>query len=243
MDNLKDIESELRIKLAAAHHVIKYYNYDDLLATHLSARIPNTKHILITPMDTPFEEVCASNLLKVDLDGNIISSNNKKLMPQAINIHAGVYKNSDKIMSAMHTHSIYGVATSTLKSGILFFNQQALRFYNDVAYYDYNTLALDKLEGEHIAKCLGNKKVMVLYNHGLLATGESIEKALYLTYYLEQVCEIQIKTLSANSEIINIPENESKKTKEQFESIFNPEEEFKTLLRRVDGKFKTNFRD
>lgn len=237
-----NIEKILREKLAAAHHVVHYYNWDDLLATHLSVRIPETNHILITPMNVPFEEVCASSLIKCDFNGKVISDNGQKLMPQAINIHGEIYKRSTTIMSAMHTHSIYGVAVSSLESGLLFMNQQSLRFYNDVAYHDFDGLAL-KNEGEEIVKSLGNKKVMILRNHGLLTTGRSIEVALYLLYYLEVVCEIQIKTLSSGGKIIYPSREISQKTKSQFDSVLSPEFEFDALTRRIAGRSRVNYQD
>ena len=235
-------ERELRIKLAAAHHIIHFNGWDDLLATHLSARIPNTNHILITPMNVPFEEVSASKLIKCDFDGKIVGDNKQVLMPQAKNIHGEIYKADDSIMSAMHTHSIYGVAVSSLKEGLLFLNQRSLRFYDDVAYCEYNGLALED-EGKHIVASLGNKRVMILRNHGLLTIGTSIELALYLLYYLERTCKTQIKIMSTNAEVVEIPEEICKMTKAQFESIRTPELEFQALTRRIEGKSKVDYRD
>ena len=234
-------EKALREKLAAAHHIVHYYNWDDLLATHLSAKIPGTDHILITPMNIPFEEVCASNLIKCDFNGKVILDNGQKLMPQAINIHGEIYKHSSTIMSAMHTHSIYGVAVSSLECGLLFMNQQSLRFYNDVAYHPFDGLAL-RNEGEEIVKSLDDKKVMILRNHGLLTTGRSIEEALYLLYYLEVVCKIQIKTLSSGEKIIYPSKELSEKTKAQFDSILSPEFEFEALTRRIVGRSRVDYK-
>ncbi len=235
-------ERELRIKLAASHHIIHYCGWDDLLATHLSARIPGTDHLLITPMNIPFEEVSASKLIKCDFDGNIVTNNKQALMPQAKNIHGELYKASPKIMSAMHTHSIYGVAVASLQEGLLFLNQRSLRFYEDVAYCDFAGLALED-EGKRIVESMNNKKVMILRNHGLLTTGSSIEEALYLLYYLEKTCETQIKILSTNSPTIKIPTELCKKTKLQFESIRTVEIEFQTLTRRIENRSKINYKD
>ncbi|WP_162902184.1 class II aldolase/adducin family protein [Facilibium subflavum] len=236
------IEKELRVKLAAAHHIVHYHGWDDLLATHLSVRIPDTEMLLITPLNVPFEEVCASNLIKTDLNGNIIGDNGYTVMLQATNIHAAIYRKSNTIQSAMHTHSTYGVAVSALSCGLLFFNQQSLRFYDDVAYHDFNGLALEN-EGDEIVESLKHKKVMVLRNHGLLTTGKSLEEALYLLYYLEKVCELQIKTLSTGQKLIEIPDKLCAKTKAQFDKILSPYKEFETLVRRIKGKSRVNFND
>jgi ribulose-5-phosphate 4-epimerase/fuculose-1-phosphate aldolase len=239
---MTDIEKVLREKLAASHHLIHIIGCDDLLATHLSARIPGTNHLLITPHNVPFEEVCASNLVKADFDGNSIGYNKCGLMPQAINIHSSIYKAEPNIMGAVHTHSVYGNAVAALECGLLFINQHSLRFYNDVAYHELDGLALGN-EGEEIVKSLKTKKVMVLRNHGLLTVGNSIEEALYRMYYLERLCEIQIKTLSAGMPIHSIPEDICLKTKAQYDSILTPHIEFEVFLRRIEGYSKVDYRD
>jgi ribulose-5-phosphate 4-epimerase/fuculose-1-phosphate aldolase len=238
---MDQIEQSLRIKLAAAHHIIHYHGWDDLLATHLSVRIPDTEHLLITPHNTAFEEVSASKLIKSDFNGNIIGHSNHQIMPQATNIHASIYQHSDTIMSAVHTHSINGVAVSSLACGLLFLNQQSLRFYNDTAYHDFNGLALHN-EGEEMVKSLGNNKVMILKNHGLLTTGSNIEDALYNLYYLEQCCDIQIKTLSTGSKIIGLSDETCILTKKQFDGIQNTHLEFETLIRRIEGKSNVDYK-
>ena len=238
---MDQIEQSLRIKLAAAHHIIHYHGWDDLLATHLSVRIPNTEYLLITPHNTAFEEVSASKLIKSDFNGNIIGHSDYQIMPQATNIHASIYKHSDTIMSAIHTHSINGVAVSSLECGLLFFNQQSLRFYNDTAYHDFNGLALQN-EGEEIVKSLDSNKVMILKNHGLLTTGGNIEDALYNLYYLEQCCDIQIKTLSTNHKFIELSDDVCQLTKKQFDSIQRAHLEFETLTRRIEGKSEIDYK-
>ena len=229
---MKNEENILREKLATSHHIIHHYDWDDLLATHLSVRIPNAEALLVTPVNVPFEEISAENLVKSDLSGNILSSNGHAAMAQAINIHAEVYKANTNIKSAMHTHSTYGVAVSSLVCGLLYFNQQVLRFYQDVAYHDYDGLALND-EGKQIAKSLKDKKVMILRNHGLITTGTSIEEAIYRLYYLEKACELQVKALSAGEELIEINHEICQKTKVQFDKILSPKIEFEALKRRV----------
>ncbi|WP_440615685.1 class II aldolase/adducin family protein [Cysteiniphilum sp. 6C5] len=236
---MTDLEHQLREDLVASHHIVYHYGWDDLLATHLSARMVESNEVLITPHNVPFEEVTAENLVKVDLNGQILSQNGYTVMPQAFNIHAEIYKASSSIHSAMHTHSTYGVAVSSLQSGLLFCHQQALRFYNDVAYHDYNGLALAN-EGHEIVQSLKDKKVMILRNHGLLTTGKSIAEAVYLLYYLEKVCELQIKLQSVNASLIALDEAICAKTKTQFDRILTPEKEFEVLKRRVNYLLKSD---
>ncbi len=226
----------LREKLAAAHHIIQYYGWDDLLATHLSARIPGTDQLLITPLNVLFEKVTPENLIHCDLSGNLMELNDHDMMPQAINIHAGVYRNNKQVMSVFHTHSDAGVAVASLDSGLLFVNQRSLRFYGDVAYHDYDGLALDD-EGEQIARSLQDKRVMLLRNHGLLSTGATIEEACYLQYYLEKTCRLQLEIMAAGSAVIPIDEEVCLKTKAQFDTIHTYEKEFQALVSRVNDSY------
>lgn len=230
---MSSIEQQLRQDLASCHHIIHYHGWDDLLATHLSARIPDTDTILITPHNVAFEKVTAENLIKCDLDGNVVDG--KGLMPQARNIHVPVYKARPDIQSAIHTHSQAGVAVSSLKCGLLFINQQALRFYNQVAYHSYGGLALDN-EGDMIVSDLQDKSVMILRNHGLLSTGSSIAEAMYRAYYLEIACEIQVKTLSMGQSISRIDPKACEATYQQFKKIQTVEIDFRALVERVNAK-------
>lgn len=239
--NIKSEEQTLREQLAACHHIIHFHGWDDLLATHLSARIPHTDYILITPMDVPFEEVTASKLIKCDTEGNVVSTNGQSLMPQAINIHGALYQADSHIMSAMHTHSLNGTCVASLECGYQFLTQESLRFYNDIAYCDYDGLALDN-EGQRIVENLNDKAVMLLRNHGLLTTGQSIEEAMYRLYYLEYTCKQQLTILATQQSVVEIPQQVCQKTKAQFDSIKTPEHEFNTLVRRIEGLSRVDYR-
>ena len=240
---MTETEFTLRQKLAAAHHIIHFMGCDDLLATHISVRIPGTDHLLVTPHNVPFEEVSASKLIKSDFHGNRVGDDNGYgLMRQAITIHGAVYLSSDTIMSAAHTHSMYGNAVAGLDCGFLFFNQHSLRFYGDIAYHDLEGLALGD-EGPAMVHALSDKKIMILRNHGLFTTGKSLDEAIYRMYYFEKLCEMQIKTMSANSPIHPIPEDVCKKIKAQYDSILTPHLEFEVLTRRIEGLSPVDYRD
>lgn len=228
---LHEAERYLREQLATAHHIIHMMGCDDLLATHISVRLPNTQQLLITPLNVPFEDISASNIMKSDLEGKPLSDNGHRIMPQATNIHASLYKENPNVMSAVHTHSLYGTAVSSLACGFLFSNQHSLRFYNEVAYHDLNGLALDN-EGAEIAAALGGKSVLILRNHGLLTIGTSLEQAVYRMYYLERLCEMQIKTMAANAPLTIVPASVCEKTKAQYDSIISPQFEFEVLKKR-----------
>ena len=214
----------IRQKLAVAHHVIHYFGWDDLLATHISARLPNNE-ILITPHNVSFDKVNASNIVKTNLDANIISDNGYEVMPQAANIHLETYKVRQDINCIIHTHSDSAVVISSLSKGMIFFNQQSLRFYNEVAYHDYDGLALAD-EGKHIAKSLGDKNILILNNHGVITTSITIEKCIYSHYYLEKSFDLQLKALSTQQDLREIPENICLKTYNQFKKVETPNKEF-----------------
>lgn len=223
-------EKVFRKKLAICHHVIHHYGWDDLLATHISARLPNG-NIIITPHNVSFDKVTKKNIVTVTPDDEIISDNGNKVMPQAANIHLETYKARQDINVIIHTHSKYAVILSSLECGMQFTNQQSLRFYDDISYHHYDGLALDN-EGKAIANSLGKKNsMMILDNHGIITTAESIEKAIYKHYYFEQSIELEVKTLSSDQKIKPIPQEVCQKTSEQFAKINSCHIEFEVFKR------------
>ena len=223
-------EQHLREDLTHIHHIIKQYNWDDLLATHQSVRLPNKEHILITGIDIPFDKVTPNNLVKCDLDGRVVGNAEQKIMPQARNIHCAIYSRMPEVNCIIHTHSQNAVAIACLKEGFTFTNQQSLRFYNEITYCDYTGLALED-EGEHIANALCDKPICILRNHGILIAAKNHYLALYYLYYLEKCFDLQLKIMSVASadKLVEIPEAIKLKTKGQFSSIITPDIEFKVL--------------
>lgn len=227
------LENVLRKKLVICHKLIYLYGWDDLISTHLSVRIPETDKLLLTPDGVHFANIDESMLVLYDTSGTQIIDNGYSAMRQGLNIHCGVYKNNDSINSIMHTHSVNGISVSSLEDGLMFINQNVLRFYGKVAYHNFNGLALDN-EGEEISKSLGtDKEVMILKNHGLLSIGNNIEEAFYRIFYLEQACEIQIKTLSMGKPIISIDKTLCEKTSQQFGKVINYKKAFDELSKLV----------
>lgn len=229
-------QKQFKKKLAICHHIIHHYGWDDLLATHISARLPDG-NIIITPHNVTFDNVNAKNIVTVTQDGKIISDNGYKVMPQAANIHLETYKARKDINAIIHTHSKYAVIMSSLECGMQFTNQQSLRFYDDISYHHYDGLALDN-EGNAIANSLGEKNsMMILDNHGIITTAESIEKALYKHYYFEQAIELEVKTLSTGQKIKPILEEVCKKTSAQFAKINTCHLEFE-VFKRMTKKYR-----
>ncbi|NMH59104.1 class II aldolase/adducin family protein [Alteromonas ponticola] len=227
-------ETDIRHKLAIAHHVIAHYGWDELVSTHLSARIPATDAVLITPKDTAFKNVTASNLVLVNLEGEYLSDNGHQILKQAANIHLETYKQRSDIMCMIHTHSMYPTIVSSLSTGFQFTNQNSLRFYDDIAYHPFDGLALEN-EGAAIAKALGNKRVLFANNHGVITTGTSVEESLYYHFHIENCCEMLVKTLQCGVKTHPIPKEICKITKQQFDEVKTPQVEFRYFTDLVNA--------
>ncbi|MFC0267419.1 class II aldolase/adducin family protein [Kushneria aurantia] len=195
--NMSDAERQARIELAACYRLAAHYRMTDLIYTHITARVPDQAgHFLINPYGWRWEEITASSLVKIDVDGNRVDDTEQRVNPAGFTIHSAIHRARHDAAWVMHTHTRAGVAVSALEEGLLPLNQIALQFYDRVAYHDYEGIALDLDERERIVASLGDKPVLVLRNHGLLATGASAAEMFNNIFYLERACEIQVATLS-----------------------------------------------
>lgn len=201
-----DIEHRMRIELAAAYRLAAQNGWDDQIATHFSARLPDNTY-LINPFGLLFEEITASSLVRVNLDDGCPTSGNPAVNPAGVNIHGGLLAGRNDVNSVMHLHTRYGVAVSALEDGLLPLNQNALNIYGDVAYHDFEGIATAEEEREHLLSDLGGKHLMILRNHGTLTVGRSIASAFYRLYALEWACAAQIATLSSNR-TLRMPDQE-----------------------------------
>lgn len=198
---MTEAERRARIELAAAFRLIALFGWDDHVATHMSARLPDGS-FLLNPFGLMFEEITASSLLRMGLDGEVIdNSGDWPLNPAAFNIHAGMLGARADAMCAVHLHTRDGVAVSALKEGLLPLSQNALNIWADVAYHDYEGVANEAEERARLAADIGNRHLMILRNHGTLAIGRSIASAFYRIYALEWACTAQVRTLSMGRDI------------------------------------------
>lgn len=196
-DETSPAEWATRVDLAAAYRLAAQYRLTDLIYTHITARVPDAEgHFLINPYGLRWEEITASNLVKIDVDGNKVVPSPFNVNPAGFTIHSAIHRSSHDAAWIMHTHSRAGVAVSTMEDGLLPLNQIALQFYGRVAYHDYEGIALDLSERERIVASLRNKQALVLRNHGLLTTGATAGQMFNNMFYLERACEIQVATLS-----------------------------------------------
>ncbi|MBI1775281.1 MAG: class II aldolase/adducin family protein [Proteobacteria bacterium] len=213
-------ERQVRIELAACYRLVAHFGMDDLVYTHISARLPGKEeHFLINPYGMMFHEVCASDLVKIDLEGNLVGKNAYPVNKAGFVIHSAVHMARPDIMCVLHTHTRAGVAVSCTAEGLLPLNQFALQFYDRIAYHDYEGVALEEDERARLVADLGAKPVMILRNHGLLAAGRSIAEAFSLMYYLDQACRIQIDAKAMGGKIVLPPSAVRKKTAKQFQGM------------------------
>ncbi len=194
-DARASIEKSIRVNLAACYRLVALYGWDDLIFTHISARIPGPEHhFLINPYGMMFEEICASRLIKIDLEGNPVGKSDYPVNPAGFTIHSAVHEVREDAGCVIHLHTPDGTAVSTSKERLLPLNQTAQLVIQDLAYHDYEGVALDHAERPRLQKDLGSKNLMLLHNHGTLSLGATCAEAFLRMYYLERACTMQVRT-------------------------------------------------
>jgi ribulose-5-phosphate 4-epimerase/fuculose-1-phosphate aldolase len=195
MDDMPETEKALRVDLAACYRLVALYGWDDLVFTHISARIPGPEHhFLINPYGMMFEEITASSLVKIGLDGNKVGNSAYSVNPAGFTIHSAVHEVREDAGCVMHLHTPDGTAVATSSEGLLPLNQTAQLVVADLAYHDYEGVALDHGERPRIQRDLGKKNVMLLRNHGTLTLGKTCAEAFLRMYFLERACTMQVRT-------------------------------------------------
>lgn len=194
-------EAEIRRDLAAAYRLVALFGWDDHVATHLSARLPDGT-FLLNPFGLMFEEITASSLMRVDMAGGVVSPAGSALNIAGYTVHSGVLGGRPDVNCAMHLHTHDGVAVSAQKQGLLPLNQTALLIHSDIAYHDFEGVVSRDDERERLGRDLGSRNMMILRNHGTLAVGETIADAFYRIYTLEWCCTTQIRALAGGAEVI-----------------------------------------
>ncbi len=195
-------EWQLRVDLAAAYRLAALYGWTDLNNTHFSARVPGPDHhFLLNPFGMLFDEITASSLIKVDDSGAVLGESDYPANPAGFIIHGAIHMAVPRAKCIIHTHSRFGTAVAMQKQGLLPASQKALTVTGWLAYHDFEGPALDKDEQPRIVKDLGEGNILVLRNHGLLTTGESVGEAFVWMYRIETACRQQIDALSGGSEL------------------------------------------
>lgn len=198
-------EWQLRTDLAACYRAIAMYGWDDLVFTHVSARVPGPEHhFLINAYGMMFEEITASSLIKVDLAGEKVLDHEYDINPAGFVIHSAVHDARHDAGCVLHTHTRAGVAVSAQADGLLPISQSSLFPYATLAYHDYEGVALNDDEKPRLVADLGTSNAMILRNHGLLTTGATIADAFLMMYMLETSCQIQVMAQSSAGELLHV---------------------------------------
>ncbi len=221
-DRVSPEEWAVRCDLAAAYRLVALYGWDDMIFTHLSVRVPGTEHFLINPFGLLFEEITASSLVKVDVDGNKVDDSPYVANPAGFVIHSAIHMSRPDAHCVMHLHTIAGQAVAAQEAGLLPITQTAMQVCADVAYHDFEGIATDLEERERLVKDLGPHHLMILRNHGTLAVCEEVSSAFLRMYFLERACEAQIAAQSGGGALIPPPPGSAEKTAAIAESGLVP---------------------
>lgn len=196
-------EWQVRVDLAACYRLVAMYGYTEMIANHISVRVPGTKdQFLLNPYGMLYEEIDASSLIKIDVDGNILfNATDYSVNKAGFVIHSAVHMARHDAACVAHTHTPAGMAVSAMECGLLPLAQTSMRFVH-IAYHDFEGIADDIDERERLVQHLGNHEAMILRNHGLLVTGRDVPAAFNVLYRLERACEVQVMAMAANTKLV-----------------------------------------
>jgi ribulose-5-phosphate 4-epimerase/fuculose-1-phosphate aldolase len=198
-------ERQLRVDLAACYRLVALYGWDDLVFTHISARLPGPEHhFLINPYGMLFEEITASSLVKIDLDGNKVAPSDYAINPAGFTIHSAIHAARADAQCVLHVHSVNGVAVSAQKDGLQPLSQQSMLVLSSLAYHDYEGIALREDEKPRLVRDLGSKYFFMLRNHGLLTVGPTVADAFLAMYLFESACMIQVRAQAGGGALIPV---------------------------------------
>ncbi|MDK2748731.1 MAG: class II aldolase/adducin family protein [Brevundimonas sp.] len=247
-DAVSPAEWALRVDLAAAYRLVALYGWDDLIFTHLSARVPGPEHhFLINPYTHMFEEITASSLVKIDIDGNKVSDSPAPVNRAGFVIHSAIHAAREDAIAVLHLHTPHGQAVSAMAEGLLPHTQTAMIAGRDIAYHDFEGIATDLDERERLVADLGDRHAMILRNHGTLTVGSTVAQAFMRMYFLERACEAQVLMLGAGRDGLNTP-NQGVAEKVQTQSgaeamtMVSDMLAWPALLRKLD-RINPGFRD
>lgn len=195
-----------RVALAACYRVFDHLGWTELIFNHITVRVPGPgRHFLINPFGLMYHEVTASNLVKIDLAGNVVGNSDWPVNPAGFVIHSAIHAACPDAHCVMHTHTTAGMAVACLKDGLDWNNFYAAQIYDQVAYHDFEGITVNPDEQERLISSLGDRRMMILRNHGLLAAGETIAQAFARLWTLQRACEIQHAASAMAGEVIPLP--------------------------------------
>ena len=214
---VSDEEWQARVDLAAAYRLAAHYGWTHMINNHISVRVPGTEdQFLLNPYGFLYEQITASSLVKIDVDGRKIDDSPYDVNQAGFVIHSAIHMARKDLHAIIHTHTVAGQAVSALDCGILPINQSAMRFPNRIGYHDFEGVASDLDERERIVADLGPHKCLIMKHHGLLTAGVNIAEAFNLMYYLEKSCQTQMMVLASNQPFTLASKESIEKTEQQF---------------------------
>lgn len=239
-------EWQARLDLACCYRLADYYGWTHLIYNHISLRVPGAEeHFLLNPFGMVYREITASSLVKVDIDGNIVGESLFGIHQPGFVIHSAVHRARPDVNCVMHTHTIAGMAVSTLECGVLPITQGALKVVPKTGYHDYEGISLDLDERDRLARSLGDHMCLVLRNHGLLTVGRSIGEAFVYMYHLEKACASQLAAMACNTPLITPPSVIQQKVVGQSgrgKNLNRGDENWPALMRLMDA-INPSYRD
>ena len=213
-------EWEQRVNLAACYRLVALYGWDDLIFTHISARVPGPEHhFLINPYGLMFNEITASNLVKIDLDGKKVADSPYDINPAGFTIHSAVHAAREDANCVLHVHSVNGVAVSAQEEGVLPLSQHSIFVLSSLAYHDYEGVALEADEKPRLVRDLGDKRFLMLRNHGLLTVGRSVAEAFVAMYFFEATCMMQVRAMAGGTPLRRISQTIIEGAQRQMEVV------------------------
>jgi len=238
---LDDAEWDARVKLAAAYRLVEYYGWTEQIYGHLTARVPGPEnHFLINPWGLNYEEVTASNMVKIDVDGHVVAGGKHTVNFAGFIIHSAIHMTrSEENHVVMHTHTRAGMAIAALKEGLLPISMFATVFHNRLGYHAYEGASLYPDERARIVQSLGPHKAMILRNHGLMVVGKTIPDCFLRLYRLERACQVQLDAAAAGTLALVSPDiaDRSAADLDSYQAMqpcAEGEIEFAALMRKLD---------
>ncbi|MEH6569146.1 MAG: class II aldolase/adducin family protein [Halioglobus sp.] len=232
-------EHDLRVQLAACYRVFDHLGWSELIFNHITVKVPGAdSHFLINPYGLAYSEVTASNLLKVDINGNVIDDSPYKANPAGMLIHSTIHGAREDAHCIGHVHTDAGMAVACQQDGLRIDNFYSVLLYNRVAYHDFEGLTVSPDEKERMLASLGNKSLLILRNHGLLTCGRTIPEMFMNMWLLQRACEIQIATDATGKPNIPISEEIGAKSEAllKIQMDGNPTGvlEFDAMVRKIE---------
>jgi ribulose-5-phosphate 4-epimerase/fuculose-1-phosphate aldolase len=243
---MSESERQARVALAACYRIFAQLGWTELIYNHITLRLPGPdKHFLINPFGLHYSEVCASNLVKIDLHGNIIGASDWPVNPAGFTIHAAIHDRIADAHCVMHTHTTAGMAVACSAAGLSMSNFYAVQLHDKLAYHDFEGITVHSDEGPRLIRNIGGKPAVILRNHGLLAWGDTLPRTFAILWLLNRACEIQLAS-AAMGPVIELSEDIQRKcTRDslQFDPVFGAGRDVFDALTRMLDRVDTSYRN